>query len=270
MLPAKLAAEAAGAADPARVAWQAGLVGLRRLGADRARRRLRRRAHPPRRRRARRCSRRSPASRSPSSRSASSSAPTRGRSSGSRRSAIVLLVYFGRVRFRGGLPGGLVAVAARHAARLDAPGIAPVGARAGDGRAASILPMPVLGDLLAALAGGNWLAYLSVILPMGLFNVVGSLQNIESAEAAGDSLPDRARRSPSTASARSPRRSSAPASRPRSTSAIRAGRRWARAPATRCSTPRSSPSSASPARSPGSPGRCRSTPAWRSCCGSAS
>jgi AGZA family xanthine/uracil permease-like MFS transporter len=32
----------------------------------------------------------------------------------------------------------------------------------------------------------EWLGYLSVIIPMGLFNVIGSLQNIESAEAAGD------------------------------------------------------------------------------------
>jgi AGZA family xanthine/uracil permease-like MFS transporter len=33
------------------------------------------------------------------------------------------------------------------------------------------------------------LTYLSVIVPMGLFNLVGSLQNIESAEAAGDRFP---------------------------------------------------------------------------------
>jgi len=32
----------------------------------------------------------------------------------------------------------------------------------------------------------SWLRFLSVIVPMGLFNVIGSLQNIESAEAAGD------------------------------------------------------------------------------------
>ncbi len=49
----------------------------------------------------------------------------------------------------------------------------------------------MLGDLLAALGRGHWLAYLSVILPMGLFNVIGSLQNIESAEAAGDSYETR-------------------------------------------------------------------------------
>lgn len=42
-----------------------------------------------------------------------------------------------------------------------------------------------------ALADTSWVAYLSVIVPMGLFNVIGSLQNIESAEAAGDSFPTR-------------------------------------------------------------------------------
>jgi adenine/guanine/hypoxanthine permease len=40
--------------------------------------------------------------------------------------------------------------------------------------------------LLEALWHPAFLNYLSVIIPMGIFNVVGSLQNIESAEAAGD------------------------------------------------------------------------------------
>src|SRR5579864_6081209 len=53
------------------------------------------------------------------------------------------------------------------------------------------LPVPVLGDLIAGMGGGNLLTYLSVIIAMGLFNVLGSLQNIESAEAAGDSYDTR-------------------------------------------------------------------------------
>ena len=51
--------------------------------------------------------------------------------------------------------------------------------------------MPVVGDLVAALGGGHLLPYLSVIIAMGLFNVLGSLQNIESAEAAGDAYDTR-------------------------------------------------------------------------------
>ena len=53
------------------------------------------------------------------------------------------------------------------------------------------LPVPVIGDLVAAFSGGYlWTAF-AVILPMGLFNVIGSLQNLESAEAAGDVYPTR-------------------------------------------------------------------------------
>src|SRR5262245_4288240 len=180
MLPAKLVAEAAGISDPVRVAWQAGLVatlasGLIELGlapaADAVRRVTPRAAllstlagialgfffrtfaHPI---------------------------------VGLTTLAIVLVTYFGRVRLRGGLPGGLVAVAiGTLLAWLTgiAPGVTPPMA------AGVHLPVPVLGDLLAGLEGRHLLAYFSVILPMGLFNVVGSLQNIESAEAAGDPYP---------------------------------------------------------------------------------
>jgi AGZA family xanthine/uracil permease-like MFS transporter len=50
-------------------------------------------------------------------------------------------------------------------------------------------PLPVAADLWDALQSGYLLKYLSVILPMGVFTLVGSLQNIEAAEAAGDSYP---------------------------------------------------------------------------------
>ena len=50
------------------------------------------------------------------------------------------------------------------------------------------LPVPVLSDLIAGLRDPLTLKFLvPVIVPMGLFNVLGSLQNLESAEAAGDS-----------------------------------------------------------------------------------
>src|SRR5258706_12192604 len=65
----------------------------------------------------------------------------------------------------------------------------PGGARRGG--AARPLPVPIFGDLLAAITGGHLWPYLSVIIAMGLFNVLGSLQNIESAEAAGDSYDTR-------------------------------------------------------------------------------
>src|SRR5207247_11228573 len=101
---------------------------------------------------------------------------------------IVMLTYFGRVRFRGRIPGGMVAVVLGTVIAW-AIGIAPVGAR--PAAPAFHVPVPVFGDLVAALGGGHLLPYLSVIVAMGLFNVVGSLQNIESAEAAGDSYDTR-------------------------------------------------------------------------------
>jgi AGZA family xanthine/uracil permease-like MFS transporter len=50
--------------------------------------------------------------------------------------------------------------------------------------------VPLVSDLIAGLTHPLFAQYLiPVMLPMGLFNVLGSLQNIESAEAAGDSYP---------------------------------------------------------------------------------
>jgi AGZA family xanthine/uracil permease-like MFS transporter len=101
---------------------------------------------------------------------------------------IVMLTYFGGVRFKGRIPGGVVAVSLGTLLSWIA-GIAPVGGRP---VAASLhLPVPVMGDLVASISGGNLLPYLSVIIAMGLFNVLGSLQNVESAEAAGDAYDTR-------------------------------------------------------------------------------
>ncbi len=52
------------------------------------------------------------------------------------------------------------------------------------------LPVPVVGDLVAGLSDPMVRSILiPVVLPMGIYNILGSLQNIESAEAAGDSYP---------------------------------------------------------------------------------
>ena len=97
--------------------------------------------------------------------------------------AVVMLVYFGGLRFKGGLPGGLVAVGLGTALAW-ATGLAP-GASAPPAPSFH-LPVPVIGELLEGLQRGYLTEHLAVILPMGLFNLVGSLQNLESAEAAGD------------------------------------------------------------------------------------
>lgn len=187
MLPAKLAAQAAGHPDPVRAAWQAGLVACLGSGlielfgafvAERVRRSTPRAALLS-----------TLAGIALTFISIGFLFRTFARPLiGFTTLAVILLTYFGRVRFKGGLPGGLVAVALGTAIAWIT-GIAPVG-QLPVGRAGFYPPVPVLGDLFGAL-GHDLIAYLSVILPMGLFNVVGSLQNIESAEAAGDAYETR-------------------------------------------------------------------------------
>lgn len=186
MLPAKIAATQAGAADPARVAWQAGLVatlgsGVIELGGAFVAERIRKLT--------------------PRAALLSTLAgialgfislgflfrtfarPIVGMTT----LAVVLLVYFAKVRFRGGLPGGLVAVALGTLLAW-VTGIAPT-TRAAPTGAGFYPPIPVFSDLVEAFSAGHALTYLTIIIPMGVFNVIGSLQNLESAEAAGDAYP---------------------------------------------------------------------------------
>ncbi|WP_019868575.1 SulP family inorganic anion transporter [Methylovulum miyakonense] len=188
MLPAKMVAEASGAKDPETVAWQAGLLacfgsGLIEFGGAFVGEKLRK---------------------------ATPRAALLSTLSGIALTfislgflfrtyahpivglvtlGVILLTYFGKLRFRGNIPGGLVAVVLGTLLSW-LTGLAPVGSPP-DNELGLYLPIPVLSDLFQALTSGHSLSYLSVIIPMGLFNLIGSLQNIESAEAAGDSYPSR-------------------------------------------------------------------------------
>lgn len=188
MLPAKLAAQAAGAADPARVAWQAGLLAcfscgvIELIGAtvvDRLRR------WTPRAALLSTLAGLALAFISLGFLFRAYATPVVGLAT----LAVILLGYFGRVRFRGGLPVGLVALVLGTALAWGT-GLAP-GAVAPPA-AALWLPVPVIGDLLAAFRGDFLIRYFAIILPMGLMIVAGSMQNLESAEAAGDRFPARA------------------------------------------------------------------------------
>lgn len=103
--------------------------------------------------------------------------------------AVILLTYYGQVRLP--LPGGLVAVLLGIALAWSTGLLRPDGAELAQEAAQLGLHLP--GPQLEALwqARGQLLPWIGVILPMGLFNVVGSLQNLESAEAAGDPYPVR-------------------------------------------------------------------------------
>src|ERR671920_697252 len=143
MLPAKAFAASAGAADPARVAWQAGLFatfcsGIIELGAAPAAERVRK-ATP----RAALLS--TLAGIALSFISLGFLFRTFARPLvGLTTLAIVMLTYFGRVRFRGRIPGGVLAVAVGTALAW-LTGIAPVGAR--PEAAGFSLPIPLAGDL---------------------------------------------------------------------------------------------------------------------------
>jgi AGZA family xanthine/uracil permease-like MFS transporter len=106
---------------------------------------------------------------------------------------MILITYASRIRLPLGLPGGLMAVLTGVALAwllraLGLPYFEPSGEKY---YLAIHLPVPVPGDLLALLTSATGWQYMAVIFPMGLFNVVGSLQNLESAEAAGDSYETR-------------------------------------------------------------------------------
>jgi AGZA family xanthine/uracil permease-like MFS transporter len=111
--------------------------------------------------------------------------------------AVILTTYFSGVRLPLRIPGGAWAVGLGTLAAWVCtllPGVQTPVRRQALGAAFDhigfYLPVPVLADLLAGLTHPLTMKYfVPVIVPMGLFNVLGSLQNLESAEAAGDGYP---------------------------------------------------------------------------------
>lgn len=105
---------------------------------------------------------------------------------------ILLLQYLTGLRYPLGIPGGFLAILiGTLIAWVEGLFGKPVMDPSRIGPA-----FDSLGIYIPHLSVGSWdeawglgWSYLSVIIPMGLFNVIGSLQNIESAEAAGDTYP---------------------------------------------------------------------------------
>lgn len=102
--------------------------------------------------------------------------------------ALILMQYIGRMQLPRAVPAGLAAVTlgtclAWSLGRMD--GIALSASMS----ISLHLPTPHLLELFTAFASPELIGFIAVILPMGLFNLIGSLQNLESAEAAGDIYP---------------------------------------------------------------------------------
>lgn len=97
--------------------------------------------------------------------------------------ALIFVAYFSHQKLPLGLPGGMVAITIGTILGWS------LGAMDGKSLIVDVTfaaPSFAGGSLWEALMHPAFLNYFSVIFPMGIFNVVGSLQNIESAEAAGD------------------------------------------------------------------------------------
>jgi AGZA family xanthine/uracil permease-like MFS transporter len=122
--------------------------------------------------------------------------------------AIVLITYFAQAPFPLHLPGGMVSVLLGTGVAWLLTGLTAVWPEAPAWLSDSAMnPTKItesvkqLGFYLPTYSGAivlkrladpsQWLGLLSVIVPMGLFNLIGSLQNIESAEAGGDKFGTR-------------------------------------------------------------------------------
>ncbi|HVP11171.1 MAG TPA: NCS2 family permease [Phycisphaerae bacterium] len=109
---------------------------------------------------------------------------------------IVLIGYFAKVRFPLGLPSGLVAVLVGTILAWTVPFIPGAGPEVMSAQTVKgslewvrlCVPHGCWNEVLALLRQDSTLlwSFLGVVVPMGLINAMGSLQNIESAEAAGD------------------------------------------------------------------------------------
>lgn len=106
---------------------------------------------------------------------------------------LILVCYAAKLKLPLGLPAGFAAViiGTLLAWILRASGLVPAAPSSPAAPLGLHLPQWAGGDLFGFLFSKVGWGYMAVIFPMGLFNIVGSLQSLESAEAAGDKFPTR-------------------------------------------------------------------------------
>jgi len=106
---------------------------------------------------------------------------------------LVLTMYGARIRLPWRLPGGVVAVlfGVGVAWILNWLGLSHISVSDEPLRLNINWPIPAVKDLFSILFHPRGWSYVSVVLPIGLFNVISSIQNLESADAAGDHFKTR-------------------------------------------------------------------------------
>jgi AGZA family xanthine/uracil permease-like MFS transporter len=110
---------------------------------------------------------------------------------------IILVQYFGKIVFPFKIPGGLLAVIAgtilawMSGSWSDKPMMSSAMVSSSISHFGFYFPVFSILDLVSVLNTEHIAHYAAVIIPMGITNVIGSLQNIESAEAAGDKFETR-------------------------------------------------------------------------------
>jgi len=106
---------------------------------------------------------------------------------------VIIVCYAAKMKLPLGLPAGFAAVVLGTALAwiLRTLHLAPMPEESQPASPGFHLPQWAGGDLFGFLFSGTGWSHMAVIFPMGLFNIIGSLQCLESAEAAGDRFPTR-------------------------------------------------------------------------------
>lgn len=111
--------------------------------------------------------------------------------------AVILAQYFGKIRFPARIPAGLVAVilgtimAWGTGIWSEKPMMNSQALSESTKHISFYLPLFYFKNVFEAMTWENIKEYAAFIIPMGVSNVIGSLQNVESAEAAGDKYDTR-------------------------------------------------------------------------------
>ena len=106
---------------------------------------------------------------------------------------VIIVCYAAKLKLPLGLPAGFAAVVLGTVLAwiLRMLHLAPMPEASQPASLGFHPPQWAGGDLFGFLFSKTGWSYMAVIFPMGLFNIIGSLQCLESAEAAGDKFPTR-------------------------------------------------------------------------------